>query len=45
MAKKLKLNKTKKRLNWNLFVNDSIIDERVISLSHIEIIGNKKIEI
>lgn len=45
MGKKLKINKSTKKQKWNLFANDSIIGENIISSSHIEILGNKRIEI
>ena len=45
MAKKLKLPKSNKRLKWNLFGNDDYSKDNFVFSSHIEIIGNKVIEI
>lgn len=45
MAKKLKLPKSNKRLKWNLFGNENFGEQNLLFSNHIEIIGNKKIEI
>lgn len=45
MAKKLKIEKSKKRLKWNLTPRDDFIDSSMLSGPHIEIFGDGKIEI
>ncbi len=45
MAKKLKIEKSKKSLKWNLTPKDDFIDSDMLMGPHIEIMGNGKIEI
>lgn len=45
MAKKLKIEKGKKKAKWNLIPKSDFIDSALISSSHIEIFGSTKIEI
>lgn len=46
MAKKLKIEKSKRKNKWNLFSdNDGIIDKSMLSGIHTEIFGNGKISI
>ncbi len=45
MAKKLKLEKGKKKTKWNLAPKSDLIDGSLLSSSHIEIFGSSKIEI
>lgn len=45
MAKKLKIEKSKKRLKWNLMPKNDLIEGDILSSCHIEIFGNNKIEI
>ncbi len=43
MAKKLKIEKVKKRQRWNLRLTEEIFDSDIISGTHIEMFGNEKI--
>ncbi len=45
MAKKLKIEKGKKRPRWNLVPNADFIDSTMLKSPHIEIFGSGKIEI
>ncbi|MBO5211492.1 MAG: YabP/YqfC family sporulation protein [Clostridia bacterium] len=45
MAKKLNIEKGKKRVKWNLMPKTDFIDGDMLSSCHIEIFGSKKIEI
>ena len=46
MAKRLKIEKGKKKSSWNLFgYEEDIIDKDMISGSHIQIFGNSKINL
>ena len=45
MAKKFKIEKSKKRLKWNLMPKSDLIEGDILSSCHIEIFGNNKIEI
>ena len=46
MAKKLKIEKVKKKNSWNLLsYKDSILDKDMLTSPHIQIFGNSKINI
>lgn len=45
MAKKLKIEKGKKRDKWNLVPKSDLIYNALLSETHIEILGNSKLEI
>ncbi len=45
MAKKLKIEKSKKRNKWNLIPTDKIIDGDLMAGPHIEMFGSGKIQI
>lgn len=46
MAKKLKIEKSKKKSGWHLLsCSDDILDKDLISATHTEIFGNNKINI
>lgn len=46
MAKKLKIEKSKRKEKWNILKNtDNIIDSNMLSGAHTEIFGNRQISI
>ena len=45
MAKKIKIEKSKKRFNWNLIPKDDVIYGDLLNGPHMEVFGDGKIEI